>query len=83
MTSYSNNAYDVANFFVVLKSSWPILFLPCFIVVGHQMVELTAGGGVFASSIQYIRVCPYPIQNRVKNNILKIVKIKCGEDQEE
>ena len=26
MTSYSENAYNVTNFFVVLKSSWPILF---------------------------------------------------------
>ena len=26
MTSYSDNAYDVTNFLVVLKSSWPILY---------------------------------------------------------
>ena len=26
MTSYSDIAYDVTNFFVVLKSSWPILY---------------------------------------------------------
>ena len=26
MTSYSDNAYDVTNYFVVLESSWPILY---------------------------------------------------------
>ena len=26
MTSYSDNAYDITNFFVVLKSFWPILY---------------------------------------------------------
>ena len=26
MTSFSDNAYDVTKFFVVLKSSWPILY---------------------------------------------------------
>ena len=26
MTSYSDNADDITNFFVVLKSSWPILY---------------------------------------------------------
>ena len=26
MTSYSDNAYDVNNFFVALKISWPILY---------------------------------------------------------
>ena len=40
--SYSDSAYDVTNFFVVLKSSWPIL-LPSFIVVRPQMVELKRG----------------------------------------
>ena len=32
MTSYSDNAYDVTNIFIVLNSSWPILY-PCFVVV--------------------------------------------------
>ena len=26
MKSYSDNAYDVTNFFVALKSSWPIVY---------------------------------------------------------
>ena len=26
MMSYSDNAYDVTNLFVALKSSWPVLY---------------------------------------------------------
>ena len=57
MKSYSDNAYDVTNFFGCFEKFLAYtIFLPSFIVVRHQMAELTWGGGFFA----------LPVQNRVK-----------------
>ena len=58
MTSYSDNAYDITNFFVVSYT----LLLPRFIVVRHQMVELNWG----ASPLVHYRGIPDPVQNKVK-----------------
>ena len=44
MTSYSDNAYDVTNFFGCFEKFLAYtVFLPSFIVVRHQMAELTWG----------------------------------------
>ena len=44
MTSYSDNAYDVTNFFCSFEKFFAYtVFLPSFIVVRHQMAELTWG----------------------------------------
>ena len=56
MTSYSDNAYDVTNFFCCFETfvTYP-LFLQSFIVVRRQMAELNwgeGGGGAF---------CPHPL----------------------
>ena len=61
MTLYSDNAYDVTNFFVVLKSSW----LPSLIVVRPQMAELN-WGVAFLPPVHY-RGIPDPVQNRVND----------------
>ena len=46
MTSYSDNAYDVTNFFVVFKKSWPILnSYKVSLFIRYQMAELSSGGG--------------------------------------
>ena len=44
MTSYSDNAYDVANFFGCFEKILDYtVFLPSFTVVRHQMAELIWG----------------------------------------
>ena len=53
MTSYLDNAYDVTNFFGCFEKFLAYaVFLPSFIVVRHQMAELTLRGS-FLSPIQY------------------------------
>ena len=67
MTSYSDNDYDVTNCFGCFEKLLAYtVFLPSFIVLRHQMAELTWGGG-FLAPIQY-RVRPDSVQNRVKLN---------------
>ena len=45
MTPYSDNAYDVTNCFGCFEKFLAYtVFLPSFIVVRHQMAELTLGG---------------------------------------
>ena len=49
MTSYLDNAYDITNFFGCFEKFLAYtVFLPSFIVVRHQIAELTWGGGGFA-----------------------------------
>ena len=59
MTSYSDNAYDVTIFLVVLKSSWPILYSY------HLKSSWPILYSYFFAPLHY-RVCPDLIQNRVK-----------------
>ena len=57
MTSYSNNGYDVTNYFCCYgKFLAYTLFLPGFIVVNCQMPNgrgRLGGGGLFAPSLRY------------------------------
>ena len=61
MTSYSDNAYDVTNFLVVLKSSWPILYSYQVSLLSNTKWQSKPGGN---PPIQY-RGSLDPIQNRV------------------
>ena len=46
MTSYSDNAYDVTNFFGSFEKALAYtVFLTSFIVVRYQVAELTLGEG--------------------------------------
>ena len=64
MTSYSDNAYDVTNFFGCFEKFLVYtVFLPSFIVLRYQNGKVNLGG--FFAPIQY-RVRPDPVQNRVK-----------------
>ena len=52
MTSYSDNAYDITNLFCCFENFLAYtLFLPSFIVVRHQMVELNWGASPLPLSI--------------------------------
>ena len=65
MTSYSNNAYDITTLFCCFEKFLAYtLFLPNFIVVRHQMVELNQGAFLPPPPI-HIRGIPDPVQNRV------------------
>ena len=64
MTSYSDNTYDVTIFYSFEKFFSYTVFLPSFIVVKHQMAELT--WGAFLPPVQY-RGSPNPVQNRVNH----------------
>ena len=67
MTSYSDSAYEITNLFCCFKKFLVYtLFLPSFIVVRHQMVELNWGGGLLAPPVVHKRGIPDPVQNRVK-----------------
>ena len=68
MVSYSDNAYDVTNFCCCCFEQFLAytLFLPSFIVVRHQKVELNWGGGLFCPPVHY-RGIPDPVQNRIKH----------------
>ena len=67
--SYLDNAYDITNFFVVLKSSWPkryscpAKFHCC--QMPNARVKLGGGGG-FSAPLHY-RGIPDPVQNRVND----------------
>ena len=65
MISYSDNDYDVTNFFVVLKSSWPVLYsdYQVSLLSDPKWQSLTGG---FLGPPSIIWVSPDPIQNRVK-----------------
>ena len=48
MTSYSNNGYDVINYFVKFEKLLPhSAIIPNFMIVGSQMPELDRRGGAF------------------------------------
>ena len=65
--SYSDNAYDITNFFVVLKSSWPILYSTKF-----HCCQTTNGRVKLGDFLLHIhhKGIPVPIQNRVKVSTL-------------
>ena len=73
MTSYSDNGYDVTNYFCCFEKFMAYtLFLPGLIVVRRQMAELDleGGGGGFSVPVHYMGI-PDFVQNRVKSsNIL-------------
>ena len=75
MTSYSDNAYDVINFFffkVLSLYSIPTKFHCCQTPNGR--VKL-GGGGLFCPPVHY-RGIPDPVQNRVKLPRYGLVSIR-------
>ena len=62
MTSYPDNAYDVTNLFLVLKSSWPILYSYKVSLLSDTKWQSKAGGGglTFCSSPSIIGVSRTP-----------------------
>ena len=62
MTSYSDNGFDVTDFFGCFEKFLAYaVFLPGFVVVRHQMAKLTWG-----VAPRPIYLSPGPVQNRVK-----------------
>ena len=80
MTSYSDNAYDITDLFCCFEKFLAYtLFLPSFIVVRHQMVELNRGA--FLPPLVHYRGMPDPVQNRVKEALtLKIRGLILGQN---
>ena len=76
MTSYSDNAYDVANFFYFEKFLAHTLFLPSFNVVRPQMAELTRGGAFLLTPVHYKGI-PDSVQNRIKQACTRYIIKLC------
>ena len=68
MTSYSDNAYDVTNFFVVLKSSWH-LFYSCQVsfLSDPKCGRVKPGGFLPPPPPIHYRGIPDHIENRVNH----------------
>ena len=65
MTSYSDNAYDVTNLFVVLKSSWPILYSYQVSLLSDPRWQSKTGEAFLPPPPIHYRGIPDPVQNKV------------------